>query len=78
MNNNNKLVYYQRKFGDHCFIIMATIISHFLWVKNYCQCLHGLSHSTLTANLSRYSYYFYFEGMEHSNYQSFGLEGSEP
>lgn len=37
--NNNKLVYYHRKFEGHCFIIMAIII---LWyVKNYCQYLHA-------------------------------------
>lgn len=32
------MVLYHRKFEEHCFLVMATIISCLLCVKNYCKC----------------------------------------
>lgn len=38
IEQTKKMVLYHRKFEEHCFLVMATIISCLLCVKNYCKC----------------------------------------
>lgn len=75
-SNIQKMVLYHRKFQEHCFIIMDTIIYCLLCVRNYCECSHGFSHFILLANSFHYPH---LAGKKHLDYtEPHSWEGSEP